>query len=191
MAIHVGVAAAYKQRTALLDADPLGTLPAWSVAREQECPVFIPVSASSLAADLKMLEQQGVDLAIIDCPPYLTAESASLVGACDPVVVPVQPTMPDIAGCNHAIEIIKSTKTKFVFFISRAPARAPEVAQAIEALSIHGEVCPVVIGDRKAFSRALASGLSVTDRIRTVVLARKRQLLVSGFCASLGALYGN
>ena len=40
---------------------------------------------------------------------------------------------------------------------------APEVAQAIEALSNWGEVCPVIIGDRRSFSRALASGQSVIE----------------------------
>jgi len=121
------------------------------------------VSAASLAADLKMLEGKGVALCVLDCPPYITAESSKLVALCDFVIVPVQPTMPDIAGCNHAVEIIKATGKPFAFVVNRAPSRAPEVAQAIEALSQWGEVCPVVVGDRRSFSRALASGQSVIE----------------------------
>ena len=163
LAVHLGVAAAYEQATALLDADPQGTLKAWGKARELESPTVLPVSAASLSDDLAMLKRQGVALCVVDCPPYITAESARLVELCDFIVVPVQPTMPDIAGCNHAVEIIKSTGKPFAFVINRAPSRAPEVAQAIEALTQWGEVCPIVIGDRRSFSRALASGQSVIE----------------------------
>lgn len=163
LAVHLGVAAAYERPTALLDADPQGTLRAWGSARTLDSPAVLPVSAASLATDLAMLASKGVELAVLDCPPYITAESARLVELVDFVVVPVQPTMPDIAGCNHAVDIIKSTGKPFAFVINRAPARAPEVVQAIEALSGWGEVCPVVIGDRRSFSRALAGGQSVTE----------------------------
>lgn len=163
LAVHVGVAAAYERRTVLLDADPQGTLRAWSGVREHSSPAVLTVSAANLASELAVLERQGVELAILDCPPYITAESAQLVAQCDFVVVPVQPTMPDIAGCNHAVQIIRSTGKPFAFVLNRAPARAPEVAQALEALSQWGEVCPIIIGDRRSFSRALASGQSVVE----------------------------
>ena len=163
LAVHVGVDAAYKHRTALLDADPQGTLRTWGSVREHASPAVLPVSAANLATELAALDAQGVELVILDCPPYITAESARLVEQCDFVVVPVQPTMPDIAGCNHAVQIIRSTGKPFAFVVNRAPARAPEVAQALDALEQWGEVCPVIVGDRRSFSRALASGQSVTE----------------------------
>lgn len=163
LAVHLGVAAAYNRRVVLLDADPQGTLRAWGEVRELDAPAVMPVSAASLASDLAMLEREGVELVVVDCPPYITAESSKLVELSDFVVVPVQPTMPDIAGCNHAVGIIESTGKPFAFIINRAPSRAPEVVQAQDALSQWGEVCPVVIGDRRPFSRALASGQSVTE----------------------------
>jgi chromosome partitioning protein len=163
LAVHVGVAAAYERRTALLDADPQGTLRAWGSVREHSSPAVLSVSAANLASELANLEKQGVELVIIDCPPYITAESNRLVEQSDFVVVPVQPTMPDIAGCNHAVQIIRSTGKPFAFVLNRAPARAPEVAQALDALAQWGEVCPVIIGDRRSFSRALASGQSVIE----------------------------
>jgi chromosome partitioning protein len=163
LAVHVGVAASFDRRVALLDADPQGTLRAWSSVRELDAPAVMPVSAASLAHDLAMLAGQGVELAIVDCPPYITAQSGSLASLADFVVVPSQPTMPDIAGCAHAVEIIKATGKPFAFIINRAPTRAPEVAQAVDALAQWGEVCPVIIGDRRSFSRALASGQSVME----------------------------
>lgn len=163
LAVHVGVTASFDRRVVMLDADPQGTLRAWASARELDAPTVMSVSAASLAHDLATLAGQGVELAIVDCPPYITAQSGSLAGLADFVVVPAQPTMPDIAGCSHAVEIIRAAGKPFAFVINRAPSRAPEVAQAVDALSQWGEVCPVIIGDRRSFSRALASGQSVTE----------------------------
>lgn len=163
LAVHVGVVAAFDQRVALLDADPQGTLRAWREMRQVDAPTVMATKASTLAHDLADLEKRGVQLAIVDCPPYITAESAKLVSLVDFVVVPVQPTMPDISGCQFAISIIKAARKPFVFIINRAPARAPEVALAINALKGHAEVCPITVGNRRAFSRALMSGQSVTE----------------------------
>jgi chromosome partitioning protein len=175
LAVHTGVAAAYQRRTALLDADPQGTLQAWGAARELDAPAVLPSPAANLLADLARLEAQGVELAVIDCPPYITAESTRLVEAADFVVVPVQPTMPDIAGCRHAVEILRATGRPFAFVINRAPARAAEVAQAHEALREWGEVCPIVIGDRRSFSRALANGQAVGEFDGDTAASREAQ----------------
>ena len=163
LAVHLGVAASKKRNTVLLDTDPQGTLSAWSNARNHESPVVQSVSGSTLSAELTKLRKSGVELAVLDCPPYITPESTRLVALCDFVVVPVQPTMPDIAGCNHAVRIIQSQETPFAFILNRAPARAPEVAQSLEALTSWGVVMPCQLGDRRAFSRALASGQSVAE----------------------------
>lgn len=163
LAVHAGVCAAYDQATVLLDADPQGTLQTWAGKRSLDAPAVMPVTAGNLAAQLATMKSRGVALAIIDCPPYITAESALLVRDADFVVVPVQPLMPDLEGCKKAVAIIKSTGRPFAFVINRAPSRAPEIAQAQEELTQLGEVCPVVVGDRRSFYRALASGQSVAE----------------------------
>lgn len=163
LAVHAGVCAAYDQATALLDADPQGTLQTWAGKRSLDAPAVMAVTAGNLAAQLAKLKSRGVALAVIDCPPYITAESSLLVRDADFVVVPVQPLMPDLEGCKKAVEIIQSTGRPFAFVINRAPSRAPEIAQAQEELAALGEVCPIIIGDRRSFYRALASGQSVAE----------------------------
>lgn len=147
----------------MLDADPQGTLQTWAGKRSLDAPAVMAVTAGNLAAQLAMLKSRGVALAIIDCPPYITAESALLVRDADFVVVPVQPLMPDLEGCRKAVDIIKSTGRPFSFVINRAPSRAPEIAKAQAALAEMGEVCPIIIGDRRSFYRALDSGQSVGE----------------------------
>jgi chromosome partitioning protein len=163
IAVHVGVAAAYESRVALLDADPQGTLSTWGTVRQEKAPAVMAVTADSLQAELRKLELQGVELALVDCPPYITAESSRLVNLCDFIVVPVQPTMPDISGCMKAIKIILAAKKPFAFVVNRVRPRAPETQEAVDALKQHGDVCKIMFGDRVAFSRALASGLSVHE----------------------------
>lgn len=163
VSVHIGVAAAFENRVALLDADPQGTLRTWGSVRQVQGPSVIPVTADSLPAELARLERQGVQFVLIDCPPHITAESSRLVSLCDFIVVPVQPTMPDVAGCAHAVKIIQACKKPFGFVINRPKPRMPETAEAVDALSKWGEVCDVMLGDRIAFSRALASGLSVAE----------------------------
>lgn len=161
--VHIGVAAAFEQRVALLDADPQGTLRKWGKVRQVAGPAVLPVTADNLADELAKLERQGVDIALVDCPPYITAESSRLVSLCDFIVVPVQPTMPDVSGCAHAVKIILASKKPFGFVVNRVRPRVPETEEAVDALQKWGEVCGVMLGDRIAFSRALASGLSVAE----------------------------
>ena len=163
LAVHLGVAASHDRTTVLIDVDPQGTLIAWHDAREVAAPAVMTATAQSLKRDLAKLKAEGCDLAIIDCPPYISADSAALMQFCDFVMVPAQPTMPDLSGCLHAVNIIEAGKVPFAFIVNRAPARAPEVSQAINALKDLGEVCPIIIGDRRSFSRALASGQSVSE----------------------------
>lgn len=163
VSVHVGVAAAFDCRVALLDADPQGTLRTWGGVRTETSPAVISVTADSLQNELRKLEREGVELVLVDCPPYITAESSRLVSLCDFIVVPVQPTMPDVSGCMHAIKIIQASGKPFVFVVNRARSRVPETQEAVDALQKWAPVCDSMFGDRVAFSRALASGLSVTE----------------------------
>lgn len=163
MAMHVAVAAAEKLRVVILDADPNGTTTVWSGARESEVPAVEPTSSVILRTHLSRLEKQGVQLVVLDCPPTITAESAFLVSCADLVVVPVQPTMPDVAGCFNATRIIDAQGKPYIFIMSRCPPPSQEVRESLEALSAASTVCPIMIGDRIAFSRALKLGLAVTE----------------------------
>lgn len=163
VSVHVGVAAAFDCRVALLDADPQGTLRTWGGVRAETAPAVIPVTADNLQSELRKLEREGVELVLVDCPPYITAESSRLVSLCDFIVVPVQPTMPDVSGCMHAIKIIQASGKPFVFVVNRVRARVPETQEAVDALQKWAPVCESMFGDRVAFSRALASGLSVAE----------------------------
>lgn len=166
IAMHIAVAAAEQLRVAILDVDPNATTTEWGRARESDTPHVEQSSAFKLKADIERMRTAGADLVVLDCPPSITAESAFLVSCADFVVVPVQPTMPDVAGCFKATKIIDAQKKPYAFILNRCPPPSIETQQAEEGLSQSGPLCPISIGDRIAFSRALASGVAVTEMMR-------------------------
>jgi chromosome partitioning protein len=165
--MHVGVAAAETLNTVILDVDPNRSTMKWGKTRETAVPAVRETSSTKLMGDILELKKNGVDLVILDCPPSITADSAFLVSCADFVMVPVQPTIVDVAGCYNATKIIMAQKKPFAYIVNRCPAQSQDTREAIAALEKGGELCPVIIGDRIAFSRALAYGLAVTEYEKT------------------------
>lgn len=161
--IHVSVEASKSRRTALIDADGQGTCQAWARGRNKDEPAVVAGVPSTIRELLASAQVDGYELAIVDCPPHVVAGAAELVGVADLVVVPVQPTFPDMAALNAALSVIHAAGKPFVFVLNRANARSPETRDAIDTLSAVAPVCPTFFGDRRAFGRALSSGLAVSE----------------------------
>ncbi len=147
----------------LIDADPQATVATWATDRARESPFVARAEPSTIGHLLEAASAEGFGLAVIDCPPHAAPGTTALLRVADHIIVPSQPTMPDLAATARSVTLARAAGRNFSFVINRAPSRAPEVAQAIEALSAGGIVSPIVIGDRRAFSRALADGLAVTE----------------------------
>lgn len=163
LAVHLAVAAGKSMNVILIDTDPQGTVANWAADRKQTSPFVARAEPSSIEQLLSGARDEGFDLAVIDCPPHAAPGTAALLRAADHIVIPAQPTMPDLAATARSVTLARATGKPYSFVINRAPTRAPEVAQAIAALSTGGVVSPIVIGDRRAFSRALTDGLAVTE----------------------------
>lgn len=168
--IHVGTAAAASMRVGILDLDSEGseTVSIWSKTRGAGIPPWVKASSvTRMADDLREMREAGADLVILDCPPANTAASAAFVNAADFVVIPLQPTMPDVAACHKATRIVKAAGKPFAYLLNCCPPASVETQEAMAAVSGAGEICPVIIGDRIAFSRALKSGSAVTEIAQT------------------------
>ena len=163
LAIHLAVLASRTSRVLLVDADPQGTAAAWGVTRQQSTPMVVRADPHSLPEILQDAQIEGFDMALVDCPPHAAAGTAALLRHAHHIVVPVQATMPDLVATSRTVALAKASGRGYSFVINRAPPRAMEVPQAREALTQAGPVCPVTIGDRRAFARALADGLAVSE----------------------------
>jgi len=163
LAIHLAVAASDEMPVLLVDCDPQGTALAWATARRARTPPVVRGDAGSIRAPLAQAQASGTQLVILDCPPHAAAATASLLQLADHVIIPAQPTMPDLAATQRSMALARACARPFTFVVNRAPARAPEVPQTIAALAAAGTVAPTVIGDRRAFARALSDGYAVTQ----------------------------
>ena len=71
---------------AIIDIDPMGSFAAWWNERQSDTPVCAGVGEGGLTAALQTLEESGVELVVIDTPPFATAEIAAIVKAADLVM---------------------------------------------------------------------------------------------------------
>lgn len=164
LAIHAAVVAQESgYRVVLIDCDPQESATWWGMSRERETPLVAKANPSNIGEVLAAASHEGYTLAILDCPPHMTAGAAQLVAATDYMIIPCQPTALDVAAAASAVAVVQAAKKPFAFAINRAPQRAPENQDAYETLAEQGHVCPVMIAERRAFARALTGGLAVTE----------------------------
>jgi chromosome partitioning protein len=165
LACHVAVAAHEAgQRVVLIDTDPQQSATVWGQAREAAEPVIATASVTDLARVLAAAEAERIDLAVIDTAPHAAPDAGRIARAAGLVVIPCRPSAFDIAAAEGAVRIIRAAGARAVFVLSACPFRAPEIAETRAALAAYGlPVAPVEITDRRAFSRALATGRAVTE----------------------------
>ncbi|WP_167444681.1 ParA family protein [Paraburkholderia bryophila] len=161
-AIHLAVEASTAHKTALIDADGQGTGTAWAGGRTSEEPAVVPGAPSTIVDLLASAESEGFELVFVDCPPHIVAGAVELASVADLVVVPVQPTFPDLAALNAALSVVVAAGKPFVFVLTRADNSA-ETREAIDKLAEVAPVCPTIISDRKAYQRALTTGSAVSE----------------------------
>ena len=66
-------------------------------------PVFMRTTVASLDADLKRLQDHGINLVIIDTPPAITNTITEVVQVANLVAVPTRPS-PARSACGRRIE---------------------------------------------------------------------------------------
>lgn len=160
LAIHLAVCS--KSRVLLADTDPQATAVAWAKARNLPEPTVKPVRPYELSAAIK--SAAGVyDLALIDTAPRIEADVPALARLASLIVIPIRESMPDLLASQAAFRLAEASRRPFVVVLNAVDTRTAEVGEAHALLSKHYDVTPVMLGQRIAFARALASGGAVSE----------------------------
>jgi chromosome partitioning protein len=168
LAANIAATLAPAQRVALLDIDPQRTLTRWHalrMARSTPAPAlgFFEVAGWRLAAELDRLRQSH-DLVVIDSPPQVNTDAKLAVRGADIVLVPVQPSPPDVWAAEAMLKLAADQGRTARLVLNRVPA-ASRLRDAVRA-DITARGLPALrseLGNRTGFALAFAEGLGVIE----------------------------
>jgi chromosome partitioning protein len=161
---HLAVAAEHtKVRTVVIDTDPQQTLATWWNAREADNPQLAPVMLRELPDKLDALAKHGFDFCFIDTPPALTEQNREVLKIADLVIIPTRPSPNDLWSLGATLDLVKESRTPFVFVLTQAKANARITVQTVAALSQHGQVFQSIVHDRVDYAASMTDGRTAIE----------------------------
>jgi chromosome partitioning protein len=144
LAANIAAALAPGRRVALLDIDPQRTLTRWHalrMARSTAAPVlgFSDVAGWRLAMELERLRRTH-DLVVIDSPPQVDTDAKLAVRGADIVLVPVQPSPPDVWAAEAVLKLAADEGRAARLVLNRVPTPLTRIARASIGQQTH-DVC--------------------------------------------------
>jgi chromosome partitioning protein len=165
--IAVNLAAGLLRRapTVLLDADPQGSARHWARMGGGDLPPVIALDPRRSAEQVGEARRTA-HFVIIDCPPHLDSEAlGSVLGAVDRILIPVQPSPPDLWASVAMIERVaelapKATPARVV--VNQLEARSALSRSVWRALAELGvPALTTALTRRAAWRTAALEGVSV------------------------------
>ena len=147
----------------LADTDPQGSLAAWWDKRDAPSPAFADTTVSGLPDKLRALAADGFTWCIVDTPPAISGQNASVIACADLVLIPTRPSPHDLDALGATLELCRAASRRFVFVVNAAKPNASITVQTVTALSEHGQVAPAVVADRVLFASSMVDGRTVLE----------------------------
>jgi chromosome partitioning protein len=175
----------------LVDTDPQGSLSEWWDARKDEHErnedtlTLATARLDDLPARLAELRRNGATVAIIDTPPALTTSIEQVIEIADFVVIPARPSPHDLRAIAATVNLTRKAGKPFLFVVNGATPRANITAQAVAALSEHGQVAPVILYQRTDFAASMIDGRTVMETTATGRSAQEIAELWKHVCAQM------
>ena len=184
LAANLAAWLAADKTTALLDIDPQHSLVHWHRLRIAHTPAppritLSEISGWRLAGELDRLRREH-ETVLIDTPPVIDSDARRAIRAADLVVIPMQPSAPDLWAAEGTLRIAHEEKRPVCIVLNRVPSAGRQRA-AMEA-ELHGRgltVLGAALGNRAAFSQAFAMGLGVTEAAPRTQAAIELQALAT------------
>jgi chromosome partitioning protein len=152
------------KKTAIFDLDPQATASFWKDIRQAVTPAVTSIQPIRLPAMQQAARESGADLTIIDGPAVARDVAFEAARAADFVLIPTKTAVFDTMSRTHTLEVVRQCGKPFSVVLTFVPPVGKETQDAIEAASALGApICPVMLGHRKAYFRAQATGLAVQE----------------------------
>jgi chromosome partitioning protein len=167
LAANLAVAWAATHRVALLDIDPQRSLKRWHalrMAHGKGVPIgFSDVSGWRLGGEIERLQREA-DIIVIDTPPQIDADATRAIRAASLVLIPVQPSPPDLWAAEGTLILAAAEKRRVALLLNRAAAKS-RLRTSIEN-EIAGRRLTLLapaLGNRAGYALAFAQGMGVVE----------------------------
>src|ERR1700688_2237651 len=123
LAANLAAALAPSRKVALLDIDPQHTLTRWHALRPNTAAklTFSDVSGWRGTGELDWLKAVH-DIVVIDSPPQIDTDARLAIRGATLVLIPVQPSPPDIWAAEGTLKLAAAEKRKAALVLHRVPS---------------------------------------------------------------------
>jgi chromosome partitioning protein len=172
LAAHLALAWAARQRVAVIDIDPQGSLAAWFNLRRERLGgdaaiEVVAITGWRVAAEVER-QARGNDIVLIDSAPHAETEARIAVRAASLVLVPVQPSPMDIWATQATLDLCRQERVPALLVLNRVPSRAKlTAAMAAKLGELGAPLATAQIGNRVALAAALAEGRGILETAPT------------------------
>lgn len=178
LAANLAVAfAAMGRAVALLDIDPQRSLSRWHGLRAGKVGRadlhLSEVAGWRLAAELDRLRKSH-DVVIIDSPPQIETDARLAIRGADLVIVPVQPSFPDVWAAEGTLKLAIAEKRVARIVLNRTPASGKLRDQVLALIGKHGyPIFASTLGNRVGIATAFADGAGIVETSPKSVAAKE------------------
>ena len=152
------------KQTAIIDLNQQATAAFWKDVRQLDTPAVASIQPIRLAAMLKTCAEAGTNLVVIDGAAVARDVAYEAARHADFILIPTKTAVFDTMSMTHTLDVVRQLDRRFSVVLTFVPPQGQETGDAIKAVEELGAVvCPVTIGNRKAFFRAQASGQAVQE----------------------------
>jgi chromosome partitioning protein len=188
LAANLAAALAASRKVALLDIDPQHSLTRWHGLRPQTAAklTFSDVSGWRVTGELTRLKAAH-DVVLIDTPPQIDTDARLAIRGADIVLIPVQPSPPDIWAAEGTLNLAAAEKRRAAIVLNRVPSSGKLRDTTTAQLQQDGKpLLKTTIGNRAGFANAFAEGLAVTETAPRSIAANEVRALLAELLEMIG-----
>lgn len=166
--IATSLSAAFAQtgrKVYLVDADVgQGTTQNWLDQRDKGHIAGCTSAPVDIGKTIARAKGKGADMVLIDLGGRDDAVLKHVLEQVDFVLIPAQPTMPDLKETNRFVRIAKAAGAPWTVVLNRVPRQnSARARDYIEQYSAVGKIVPMALGDRVDFQDAYLHGRGVSE----------------------------